>query len=106
VSTAATGTAAQARALRAAAAFIEQAGMTGLQVTASGDGSIVIRVPAAAGTPAARTAAVASLAAATGAPAPHRTAFGDCAWIASAGTIAGHPARVTTHIDDKERQHA
>ncbi len=105
MSTAITGTAVQARALRAAAAFIEQAGMTGLQVTASGDGSIVIRVPAATGGPAARTAAVASLAAAIGAPAPHRTVAGDCAWIASAGVIARHPARVTTHIDERN-QHA
>ena len=51
MSTRRTGTAVQAHALRAAAAFIEQAGMPGLQVTACGDGSIVIRVPAAAGPP-------------------------------------------------------
>ncbi len=98
--------AAQAHALRAAAAFLEHAGLTGLSVTADGDGSIVIRVPASAGTPAARTAAVTAIAAAIGAPAPHRTVFGDCAWIAAAGIVAGHPARVTTHIDGKERQHA
>lgn len=93
---------AQAHALRAAAAFIENAGPAGLSVTADGDGSLIIRVPGHAGTPAARTAAVAALAAAIGAPAPHRTVFGAMAWIAAAGTIAGHPARVTTHIDDKE----
>lgn len=98
-------TAAQAHALRAAAAFIETAGLAGLSVTADSAGSLILRIPASAGSAAARTAAVAVIAAATGAPAPHRTVFGDCAWIASAGTIAGHPARVTTHIDDKE-QHA
>jgi hypothetical protein len=98
-------TAAQAHALRAAAAFLEGAALAGLSVTADGDGSLVIRVPAGAGAPAARAAAVGVLAAAIGAPAPHRTVFGDCAWIASAGTLAGHPARVTTHVDDKE-QHA
>jgi hypothetical protein len=47
-------TAGQAAALRAAAAFPENAGLAGLEV-------------------------------------------------AAAGTIAGHPARVTTHIDEKER---
>lgn len=96
------GAHAQAHALRAAAAFTEQAGIAGLQVTADPDGSLVLRVPAGAGTPAARETAVAALAAAIGAPAPHRTALAGCAWISSAGTIAGHPARVTTHIDDKE----
>ena len=45
------------------------------------------------------------IAAAIGAPAPHRTVFAGCAWTASAGTIAGHPARVTTRTDGKE-QHA
>jgi hypothetical protein len=92
---------AQAHALRAAAAFLEHAGLAGLSVTADSDGSLVLRIPAPAG----RTAAVAALAAAIGAPAPHRTVFRDCSWIASAGTLAGHPARITTHIDDKEEQH-
>lgn len=100
------GTAAQAHALRAAAAFLEHSGTAGLSVTADGDGSLIIRVPACAGTPSARTAAVTVLAQAIGAPAPHPTVFGSCAWIAAAGTLAGHPARVTTHIDDKEQQHA
>jgi hypothetical protein len=105
--TAAASAAAQAHALRAAAAFVGCAGMTGLSVTAGADGSLVIRVPASAGTPAARAAAVGALAEVIGAPAPHRTVFGDCAWIASAGTLAGHPARVTTHIDiDEKEQHA
>jgi len=97
---------AQAHALRAAAAFLEHAGLAGLSVTAGGDGSLILAVPASAGAPAARTAAVAALAAAIGAPAPHRTVFAGCSWIASAGTLAGHPARITTHIDDKEEQHS
>ena len=97
--------AAQAHALRAAAAFLEGTGAARLSVTADGDGSLIIRVPASTGTPAARAAAVTAIARAIGAPAPHRTVFRDCAWIASAGSLAGHPARVTTHIDDKEYQH-
>jgi hypothetical protein len=105
MTTATASTAAQAHALRAAAAFLEHAGLAGLSVTADGDGSLTLRVPASAGAPAARTAAVAALAAVIGAPAPHRTAFRDCSWIASAGTLAGHPARITTYIDDKEEQH-
>ncbi len=76
--------AAQAHALRAAAAFLEHAGLAGLSVTADSDGSLILRVPAGTGTPAARAAAVTAIA---------------------AGTLAGHPARVTTHIDDKD-QHA
>jgi hypothetical protein len=97
--------AAQAHALHAAAAFLEHAGLAGLSVTADSDGCLILRVPASAGTPADRTAAVTVIAAAISAPAPHRTVFAGCAWVASAGTLAGHPARVTTHIDDKE-QHA
>jgi hypothetical protein len=102
---AAAGPGVQAHALRATAAFLETAGLAGLSVTADGDGSLILRVPASAGNPADRTAAVTMIAAAAGAPAPHRTVFGDCAWIAATGTIAGHPARVTTHIDEKD-QHA
>lgn len=91
---------AQASALRAAAALIEDARITSLSVTADGDGSLILRVRA--GDPAARTALVTAIASAIGAPAPHRVAFRDCTWIASAGTVAGHPARVTTHACDKE----
>lgn len=98
-------TARQAHALRAAAALIEDTGITGLSVTADGDGALILRVRPAAGASAERAAAVTAIARAIGAPEPHRVAFRDCAWIASAGTIAGHPARVTTHACDKE-QHA
>jgi len=98
--------AAQAHALRAAARFIERAGLTGLSVTAGHDGQLIITVPCQAGPPAARAAAVAALAAATGAPEPARTRFRSMSWVASAGTIAGHPARVTTTISDKEEEQA
>jgi hypothetical protein len=57
--------AAQAHALRAAAAFIEQAGIPGLSLTVD-EGQIVIQVPASLAGPAARTAAVTMLAAAAG----------------------------------------
>lgn len=100
----AAGPAAQAHALRAAARFIERAGLTGLSVTADHDGQIVITVPRHAGPPAARTAAVAALAAATGAPEPARIHFRSMSWVASAGTLAGHPARVTTTISDQEEE--
>ena len=63
--------AAQAHALRAAAAFIERTGLAGLSVTASDDG-ITITGPRCAGMPAARTAAVTYLAASPGAPCPRR----------------------------------
>jgi hypothetical protein len=95
--------AAQAAALRAAAAFIVDAGLAGLCVIAGGDGSLVLAVPEQAGTPDSRTAAVTAVAAATGAPAPRRTVFAGCAQVAASGTLAGHPARVTTWIDDKEQ---
>src|SRR2546425_184509 len=55
--------AAQAHALRAAARFLERTGMAGLSVTADDDGLLIISVPQHAGTPPARTAAVAVLAA-------------------------------------------
>jgi hypothetical protein len=96
---------AQAAALRAAAAFLETAGLAGLCVTAGCDGSLTLSVPDEAGTPDCRTAAVTAIAAVIGAPAPHRGGFAGCAWIAASGAVAGHPARVTTWIDDKE-QHA
>jgi hypothetical protein len=96
---------AQAAALRAAAAFLEDAGLAGRCVIAGGDGSLVLAVPDQAGTPERRTAAVTAIAAMIGAPAPHRTALAGCAQVAASGTVAGHPARVTTWINDKE-QHA
>jgi hypothetical protein len=92
----------QAHALRAAACFIEQAGLAGLSVTAGDDGLIIISVSRRAGPPAARAATVAALAAAVGAPEPARTQYRSTAWVASAGTLAGHDTRVTTTIDHDE----
>jgi hypothetical protein len=57
--------AAQAHALRAAAAFIEQAGIPGLSLTVDDD-QITIQVPESLAGPAGRTAAVTLLAAAAG----------------------------------------
>jgi hypothetical protein len=99
----------QAHALHAAAAFIEHAGIAGipgLQVTAEHDGVIVISVPRTAGSPAARTALVARLAAAAGAPPPARTSYRTSAWIGARATICGHPAHVTTTISAEEEETA
>jgi len=96
--------AAQAHALRGAAQFLERTGIAGLPVTADDDGLLIISVPQHAGPPPARTATVAVLAAAIGAPAPARTVFRSLAWVAATGTIAGHRARVTTTIDQQEEQ--
>jgi hypothetical protein len=62
--------AAQAGALRAAAAFIETAGIAHLTVAVCGDGEIRIIVDRQAGPAAARVHAVAALAAAAGAGTP------------------------------------
>jgi hypothetical protein len=62
--------AALAHALRAAAAFIEQAGVPGLSLTLDA-GQITIQVPADLAGPASRTAAVTLLAAAAGGRAGH-----------------------------------
>jgi hypothetical protein len=107
--------AAQAAALRAAAAFLEQAalpGTTGLPVTAEDDGQLVIGVELHAGPPAARAAAVAGLAAAIGAPGLARGQYGPLSWVTAAGAIAGHRTRVTTtihhdeqHDDPREGEH-
>ena len=69
--------AAQAHALRAAAAFIERTGLKGLSVTADSDG-IYISVPRSAGSPATRTGTVTYLAVLTGAPCPQRTGHQAC----------------------------
>ena len=89
--------AAQADALLSAAAFIEQAGMTGLTV-AVGDDEITILVPRTL-PPAARITAVTALAAAIGAPPPVCTAIGTWTQISTHGTIGGHPAQISATID-------
>ncbi len=95
--------AAQAHALRAAAAFIERTGLAGLSVTAGDDGAIIISVPRHAGPPAARTTAVTFLAATIGAHGPARTVYRSWAWVSATGTIAGHDARITTTIEPGEQ---
>jgi hypothetical protein len=91
--------AAQAHALRAAATLIERAGITGLTLIID-TGLITIQVPAALAGPAGRTAAVARLAAATGArPARHTTPGATCGWMFADGQLAGHPVRIFTPLE-------
>jgi hypothetical protein len=92
--------AAQADALLSAAAFIEQAGMTGLTIAVTGDG-ITILVPRAL-PPAARITTVTALAAAIGAPAPVCTTIGTWTQISTTGTIGRHPARVSASIEPED----
>ena len=93
--------AAQAHALRAAAAFIEQAGIPGLSLTVDPD-QIVIQVPASLAGPAARTAAVTLLAAAAGGRADRDTRPGGTrGWIRAEGQIAGHDVRIFTPVTEE-----
>lgn len=92
--------AAQAHALRAAAALIERTGIAGLSLTID-DGQITIQVPAHLATPAARTAAVALLAAATGGQATRQARPGPTyGWVHAEGELAGHPIRIFAPIED------
>jgi len=98
-------TAAQAHALRAAAAFIEEAQMPHLTVSVSGDGTITIHVEPAAGPPTARTQAVAVLAAATRAGGLDRITYRTWSAVHSGnGWIDGHDIRIGTHISEQESQ--
>jgi hypothetical protein len=93
--------AAQAHALRAAAAFIETAGIPGLSLTVDED-QILIQVPADLAGPAARTAAVTLLATAAGGRAAPDTRPGRTrGWIRAEGQIAGHHARIFTPITEE-----
>ena len=79
--------AAQAHALRAAAAFIERAGIPGLSLTVD-DERITIQVPGHLAGPASRAAAVTRLAAAAGGQASRNTRPGPtCGWIRADGQI-------------------
>jgi hypothetical protein len=92
--------AAQAHALRAAAAFIEQAGIPGLSLTID-EGQITIQVPAHLAGPASRTAAVMLLAAAAGGQAARDARPGPTrGWIRADGQIAGHHVRIFTAITE------
>jgi hypothetical protein len=93
--------AAHAHALRAAASFIEQAGIPGLSLTIDED-QITIQVPVHLAGPASRAAAVTRLAAAAGGhaapdPRPGRTR----GWIKADGQIAGHHVRIFTAITEE-----
>jgi hypothetical protein len=88
--------AAQAHALRAAAAFIEQAGIPGLSLTVDED-QITIQVPVHLAGPASRAAAVTLLAAAAGGQASRDMRPGlTRGWIRAEGQIAGHHVRIFT----------
>jgi hypothetical protein len=88
--------AAQAHALRAAACFIEQAGIPGLSLTIDQE-QITIQVPVHLAGPASRAAAVTLLAAAAGGQAARDTRPGPTrGWILADGQIAGHHARIFT----------
>jgi len=92
--------AAQASALAAAAAFITQAGMTGLTIAVTGE-QITILVPRTL-TPAGQLSVVTALAAVTGAPAPACTTTGTWTQISADGTISGHPARIWASIEPED----
>jgi hypothetical protein len=84
--------AAQAHALRAAAAFIEHAGIAGLSLIIDDD-RITIQVPERLAGTDARIAAVALLAAAAGG---HASAA--CRWVTADGDLAGHPVHIFTPL--------
>jgi hypothetical protein len=93
--------AAQAHALRAAAEFIEHAGIPGLSLTISRD-EVTIQVPSHLAGPASRAAAVTLLAAAAGGHATRDTRPGPTrGWIQASGHIAGHPATIFTAITEE-----
>jgi hypothetical protein len=86
--------AAQAHALRAAAAFLERAGIPGLHLTIY-LGQVTIQVPSDLAGPDVRTAAVRLLAAAAGGQ-----VTADGRWVTANGDLAGHPVRIFTAIKD------
>jgi hypothetical protein len=96
--------AAQAHALRAAAAFIERTAMAHLTIAVRDDGTITIFVEPGAGPAAARAQAVAVLAARTSAGGLARTAEAtwECAYAVSPGQLGGHDVRITTYISKRE----
>jgi hypothetical protein len=92
--------AAQAGALRAAAAFIEDAAVPGVTVAVCGDGEIRIIVDRHAGPAAARVHAVAALAAAAGAGAPSWSSL--TRGLHAAGQLGPSRLSITTFIDRDE----
>jgi hypothetical protein len=93
--------AAHVKLIRAAADLVEQAGIPGLSLHPWQD-EIVIQVPETLGGIAARTGAVARLAALTGGtaaadPRPGRTR----GWIRARGQFAGHPVQVYAPVQEE-----
>ncbi len=93
----------QAAALRAAAAFVEREDLPGLRVTAFA-GAVFIEIPRAAGSPAARTALAARIAAAAGTSRIDRRPGPWQKTVTAVGRIRGHTAVITTVIYDEEDQ--
>jgi len=91
----------QAGALRAAAAFIEREDLPGLRVTAFA-GAVLIEIPRAAGSPAARTGLAARLAAAAGTDRIDRRPGPWQKTVTAVGRIGGYRAVITTVIYDEE----
>jgi hypothetical protein len=92
--------AAHARLIRAAADLLEQAGIPGLAIWPE-PGEIEIQVPEHSGDLTARAAAVARLAALTGAtPAPDPHPGKTQGWICARGQFAGHPVHIYTPIKE------
>jgi hypothetical protein len=90
-----------ARLIRAAADLIEQAGIPGLALCPA-QGEIVIQVPESIGDIAARTGAVARLAALTGGtPAPDPRPGVTRGWICARGWFAGHPVHVYAPVKEE-----
>jgi hypothetical protein len=90
-----------ARLIRAAADLIEQAGVPRLVLYPEPD-KIVIQVPEDLGDVAARTRAVARIAALTGAaPAPDPRPGVTRGWILARGHFAGHPVHVFAPVSQE-----
>jgi hypothetical protein len=88
----------QVRVIRAAADFVEQAGVEDLCVLPGTD-EIVIQVPGSSGSTAERAATVAALAALAGCePVPGRRPGATRGWITARGLFAGFPVRIYTAV--------
>lgn len=93
--------AAQAHALRVAAALVERAGVAGLSVVVNED-RITIQVPAHLAGPAARAGAVAVLATALGArPSCDTNTGGTRGWVIADADLAGHDVHVFTLMQER-----
>ena len=92
---------AHVRLIRDTADLVEASGIPGLVICPEQD-EIVIQVPEAIGGIAARTAAVARIAALTGAaPAPDPRPGATRGWIRARGLFAGHPVHVYAPVKEE-----